>query len=195
MSSDKLFEFTDKQRELLAACSHLQAMTAIYRARMDMSPVEAYRAAGGKSSKAAEAAAAADVMSKPAARAFYDSLIESVAAEAILTREEALIRLSRAARVVVTDVFDIVDVEIGRDADGEPIYETVWRIKDGRTMSREAKAAIKYVKYGKYGLEVGMHDPLIATKQVAELQGWEAPKKIEAETKVAVIIRGDDAEL
>ena len=40
-------------------------------------------------------------------------------------------------------------------------------------------AAISELTAGKDGLKIKLHDPKAAIKQLAEMRGWEAPKKTE----------------
>ena len=179
------FELNDKQRRLMAECTHMQALFTINYARLGMSKVGAWRAAGGTAKdNQTERIAASDMFRKPSVRAFYDSLMEAAASEAVMSREEALTRLSRAARVVASDV---VDIETEVDDQGRAV--SVVKVKAFSAMTPEAKSAIKSVKQGRYGVELQLHDPLQAIKQLADLQGWEPPKKIEGELSITEIRR------
>lgn len=90
---------------------------------------------------------------------------EKLMQEAIMTREEALVRLSHVARAKLTDVADFDDEEV--------------RVRYAAELSETARAALCKVKQGKYGVEIELYNPLTAIKTLAEMQGWEAPKKTE----------------
>lgn len=103
---------------------------------------------------------------------------------AIMTREQALERLTRMACVQITDVAEFSEQVIGEDDNGQPVKQTVWRIKNSDELSPEAAASIKSITATKFGPKLEMHDPQSAIQQIAKLQGWEAPQKIDAQVTV-----------
>lgn len=145
-----------------------------------MKQIDAYKSAGGKA-KNDEAASAivSRMLSNAKVRAFYDALKARAATEAVMTREEALIRLTRSARVTINDIAEFDEKVIGENADGDPIIQTVWRMKGSNELSAHAASAIKSVTAQRGGAKIEMHDPLGAIKQLADMQGWSASKKLE----------------
>lgn len=188
MSRDD-FKLTDEQEELAEKLTHLQRMTIINLVG-GMDRVEAHRAAGGKA-KTDKAASniVGRMLDDVGVKAFYDSLVNSSASNSVMTREEALERLTRAARVTVLDIAEFADKQVGEDEDGNPVVQTVWQIKNSENMSPEAAAAIKSITATRMGPKLELHDPLSAIKQLADMQGWEAPKKIEGDFVVSEIRR------
>lgn len=145
-----------------------------------MKQIDAYKSAGGKA-KNDEAASAivSRMLTNDKVRAFYDALKARAATEAVMTREEALIRLTRSARVTINDIAEFDEKVIGENADGDPIIQTVWRMKGSNELSAHAASAIKSVTAQRGGAKIEMHDPLAAIKQLADMQGWSASKKLE----------------
>lgn len=144
---------------------------------------QAYRDAGGKA-KTDEAAdtSAYEIMSHHEVKAFYDSLVSSAAGDAILTRAEALERLSLIARTRITDVLEFETVEVettNKDGEPETKTETIWRMKESAELNELAASAIKSVTMTKFGPKIEMHDAPAAIAQVAKMQGWDAPQKID----------------
>ena len=68
---------------------------------------------------------------------------------------------------------------VGEDEDGQPVYQAVWSFRNSTLQDPDAMSAIAELTTGKDGIKLKMHDPKAAIKQLAEMQGWEAPKKSE----------------
>ncbi|MBT0598864.1 terminase small subunit, partial [Klebsiella quasipneumoniae] len=68
---------------------------------------------------------------------------------------------------------------VGEDDDGNPVFQAVWSFKDSLLQDPDAMSAISELTTGKDGTKLKMHDPKAAIKQLAEMQGWDAPKKTE----------------
>ncbi len=171
--------FTPQQLELASSLTPLQRMTVINMVAGKMSQREAYKEAGGKAKTDASAdAAVSRMLSDVKVNAFYESLLNTAAKEAVMTRTEALERLSRSARVTVLDIAEFSEEVVGNDDDGNPIVQTSWRIKNSDEMSLEAAASIKSITATKFGPKLEMHDAQGAIKQLSEMEGWAAPKKL-----------------
>lgn len=144
---------------------------------------QAYRDAGGKAKTDASAdAVVSEMLSDPKVDAFYQSLIAQAANSSILTREQALERLTLMASTEITDVLEFVTVDVkraGKDGDEETVEETIWRMKDSPDVERRARAAIKSVTMTKQGPKIEMYDATSAISQIAKMQGWETPSKAE----------------
>ncbi|MCW9549675.1 terminase small subunit [Klebsiella oxytoca] len=140
----------------------------------------AYKKAGGKA-KTDEAArvSASQIITKLNVQAFLKSVQYEAVSDAIMTRIEALERLTVIARTSISDLATFGTHLVGEDDDGRPIEQTVWRFKNSDEMTPEQMAAISELTAGKDGLKIKLHDAKAAIKQMAEMQGWEAPKKSE----------------
>ena len=136
--------------------------------------------AGGKA-KGLESidAAAYRLFSDVQVKAYYDSLIEAATNSAIMTREQALERLTKSAQVTITDVCEFRNVKVGEDDSGQPIYQTVWTIKDSENIPPHIAACIKSVTITKTGPKIELYDSNAAIKQLSTMEGWDAPKRSE----------------
>lgn len=175
MASKKL---TAEQQLLFDALTPLQQKfsLAIIKGK---NQTDAYKAAKGKARgdnlrKAAHAIATnCDVV------AFLKSVQGEVVDDAIMSREEALKRLTALGRTSLFDLAEFRNYVASEDEDGEPVMQATWSFKDSALVTPEAMAAIAELTAGPQGLKIKLHDPKAAIKQLAELEGWEAPKKTE----------------
>jgi phage terminase small subunit len=153
---------------------------------------EAYYAAGGKAkSDEAADATASEILSNPTVKAFHDSLISDAVSDAVLTRQKALERLSLMAATEITDILDFRTVEvqtIGKDGEMETAQETIWAMRDSPDVERKAKAAIKSVTMTKFGPKIEMYDATSAIAQIAKMQSWDAPAKLDVNATVGVSV-------
>ncbi len=97
--------------------------------------------------------------------------------KSIMTREEALERLSMHARIKITDICDFKFAEVGKEEDGSPIMKTVWTVKNSDDIRPEVAACIKSVSCGKDGPKIELYDSDGAIKQLSLMQGWNAAKE------------------
>ncbi|MEQ3653684.1 MAG: terminase small subunit [Glaciecola sp.] len=104
-------------------------------------------------------------------------LRDKAANDAVMTKQEALERLSNSARVTVDDIAVFSEQVIGEDENGNPVTQAAWRIKNSDEINPKALSAIKSVTATKMGPKLEMHDPQAAIKQLADLLGWNAPKE------------------
>lgn len=169
---------TPEQRKLAAKLTHLQKWTIIHSVS-GMSRYDGYKKAGGKGTKKSANNVIGKMLEKAAVLEFYDSLVSSAAAKSVMTREEALETLSKLARTTVKDVVEFKDAQVGQDADGNPVYQTVWKLKDYDAMDAGTAAAISELSTGRDGFKFKLHSQTGAIKQLSDLEGWDAPKKIE----------------
>lgn len=171
---------TPEQQALADQCTKMQRNTVINMVTGKMSQRQAYYAAGGK----AKTDTVADVivskmLGVAKVKAFYDSLIAAKVKSAIATREEILERLSLQSRVTITDICDFRHVQVGEDENGDPVYQTVWTMKDSKDIRPEHAACIKSVTVTKTGPKIELFDSTASAKLLAEMQGWQAPSKHE----------------
>ena len=143
MSTESL---TEEQKSLSDELTHLQRMTIIGMVCGNKSQRQAYYDAGGKA-KTGEAAdvVVSRMLTDVKVKAFYDSLVESAATEAVMTREQALERLTLVANTKITDILDFKYVEVETVKDGEVEVEetTIWRMKESEEINKVAASAIK----------------------------------------------------
>ena len=181
---------TPEQKLLFDALTELQQRTAI-NVLAGMSQRQGYYAAGGtsKSDEVADAVAS-ELLSNPKVKAFMDAMKEAAVSEAVMSRTEAMEKLSVLARTDLKDLVDFGEYELGSDADGNPIVQSSWRIKDSVFQDPDKMAAIAELTAGKEGIKIKTHSPLNAIKQLADMQGWNAAQKIDANLRVV----DDDSE-
>lgn len=170
---------TEEQQAMSAQLTNMQRLTVIGMVS-GMNQRQAYKAAGGKSkTDASMDAVVSRMLGNAKVRAFYDSLIDSSAKGSVMTRQEAMERLTKAARVTITDIAEFCEEVVGEDENGNPVMRTQWRIKNSSELSPEAAASIKSVTATKFGPKLEMHDPQGAIKQLGDMLGWNAPSKHE----------------
>lgn len=156
---------------------------------------QAYRDAGGKAKddKTADASAS-EILANPKVDAFYKSLIAEAITDAVMTRSEALERLSLMGRTRITDIVEFETVEVsakGDDGEDESKTQTIWRIKDSAELNELAASAIKSVTMTKFGPKIEMHDAASAIQQIAKMQGWEAAQKVDHGGAIALLDKED----
>ncbi|WP_071601220.1 terminase small subunit [Dickeya zeae] len=175
MASKKL---TAEQQQLFDALTPLQKKfsLAIIKGK---NQTDAYRKAGGKAKGDNLRKAAHQLATNIDVQAFIKSVQGEIVDEAIMGREEALKRLTSLGRMSLYDIAEFRNGVIGEGEDGQPVIQASWSFKDSALLSPEALAAISELTAGPQGLKIKMHDPKVAIKQLAEMQGWEAPKKNE----------------
>ena len=175
MASKKL---TAEQQKLFDVLTPLQKkfVTWIIKGK---NQTEAYKKAGGKSKGDAARSKASQIGSNSNVQAFIKSVQGEIIDEAIMTREEALKRLSKMGRTSLADIAEFSNSIVGEDDDGQPVFQAVWSFKDSALQDPDAMSAVSELTTGKDGIKLKMHDPKAAIKQLAEMQGWEAPKKSE----------------
>ena len=172
------FTLTPEQRKKAAKLTHLQKWTMIH-AASGMSKMDAYVKAGGKAKGKSANNVIGKMLEKGSVLAFYNSLVDSAAAKAVMTREEALETLTKIARTTVKDVVRFKDAQVGEDEHGNPVYQTVWSLIDYDAMDSASAAAIAELSTGRDGFKFKLHSQTGAIKQISDMEGWDAPKKIE----------------
>lgn len=112
-------------------------------------------------------------------------LNKSAVTAAVMTRTEALEKLSALARTDLKDLVEFGEYELGSDPEsGEPIIQSSWRIKPSALQDPAKMAAISELTTNKEGIKIKTHSPLAAIKQLADMQGWNAAQKIDANLRV-----------
>ncbi|CNE46883.1 MULTISPECIES: terminase small subunit [Yersinia] len=169
---------TEEQKALFDALTQLQKkfVTQILKGK---NQTDAYRKAGGKAKGDNLRKAAHVIATNCDVEAFLKSVQHETVNEAIMTFEEAMERLSVMGRTSIADLATFGTHVVGKDDDGNPIIQSVWSFKNASELKPEQMAAISELTAGKDGLKIKLHDPKAAIKQLAEMRGWEAPKKTE----------------
>lgn len=173
---------TEEQEALAAELTHLQRMTVIHMAS-GMTQAVAYKAAGGKATNDDSARAVVSRMLTDAnVKAFYDSLLSSAVSNAVMSRQEALERLSNVARTDLADLVEFGSYEVGSE-DGQPVIQATWKIKDSVLQDKNKMALISELSAGRDGVKIKTHSPLQAIQQLSKMQGWDAAVKQEVTGK------------
>lgn len=149
-----------------------------------MSQRQAYFEGGGtaEDDKVADAIASR-MLTDAKVAAFMDSMKESAVSNAVMSRQEALEKLSNLARTDLKDLVEFGSYELGSDGDGNPIVQAAWRIKDSVLQDPQKMAAISELTAGKDGIKIKTHSPITAIQQLAKMQGWESAGKLEVTGK------------
>ncbi len=109
-----------------------------------------------------------------------EELNRSAVTAAVMSRTEALEKLSALARTDLKDLVEFGEYELGSDPDsGAPIIQTSWRIKSSALQDPVKMAAISELTASKEGIKIKTHSPLTAIQQLAKMQGWEAAQKFD----------------
>lgn len=175
MASKKL---TAEQKLLFDALTALQKrfVTWILKGK---NQTDAYRKAGGKAKAEGARKAAHVIATNCDVEAFLRSVQQEVVNDAIMTRTEALERLSKMGRTSLMDIAEFRNCQVGENEEGKPVFQASWSFRDSALQDPEAMSAVAELTTGKDGVKLKMHDPKAAIKQLGEMQGWEAPKKTE----------------
>ncbi len=170
---------TEEQKALFDALTQLQKkfVTHILKGK---NQTQAYRKAGGKAKTSDSANVSANqIFNNLKVQAFIQSVQHETVNEAIMTYEEAMERLTLMGRTTIHDIATFGNYQIGEDEEGQPVFQASWKFKDSKNIKPEHLAAVAELSTGKDGLKIKLHDPKAAIKQLAEMRGWEAPKKAE----------------
>ena len=136
-----------------------------------MKPIDAYRASSGKAKPSAVTATVTEILANPNVVAFMKSVQIPAVDSGIMTRDEALRRLSTLARTKLSELVIFQEIEMARIVGGTEI-QTVWSIIPSALQDPEKLAAIAELTATKDGPKIKLHSPLAAIKQIAEMQGW-----------------------
>ncbi|HEM7577715.1 TPA: terminase small subunit [Serratia marcescens] len=169
---------TEEQKALFDALTALQKRFVTHLLN-GANQTEAYRKAGGRAKGDGERSKANQIVTNSNVQAFLKSVQYQAINEAIMTRTEALERLSKMGRTALTDIAEFKNCQIGEDEEGKPVYQASWAFRDSALQDPEAMAAVAELTTGKDGIKLKMHDPKAAIKQLGEMMGWEAPKQVD----------------
>jgi len=143
-----------------------------------MTQRQAYIEAGGRAkTPGAQDNSASVMLSRSKVRAFYDSLIEEAQSNAVMTKEQALVRLTQSAKVTMKDVCDFRNIQVGEDENGDPVHQTVWTVKNAEDIPSHIAACIKSVSITREGPKLELYDSNSSIKQLSDMLGWALPTK------------------
>lgn len=131
----------------------------------------AYSAQNMKPESVAVAASRALSNAKVALR--VSELRERSQTAAVMSRQEALERLTRIGRTSLSDLIDWRTVDLGADENGNPIQQTAWALKDSAAQDPNSLALISELSATKDGIKIKTHSQLQAIQQLAKMQGWD----------------------
>jgi len=174
----ELFTFNENQKEALSHLTALQARIVLNVVKGNMRQRDAYYAAGGvaKSDDVADCNTSI-ILARDDVKKFYEAMLEGIASDAIMTREEALTKLTVIARSTVKNVLIFSKIEVGTNSNGDPVYQSTWEIKKAEDMSDEHASAIAEITASGGNLKCKLHSQPAAIKQLAEMQGWNSAQK------------------
>ncbi|MDE9538120.1 terminase small subunit [Xenorhabdus bovienii] len=169
---------TDEQKVLFDALTPLQQKFALGILK-GLNQVDAYRKAGGKAEGDSAHVQASRMISFDKVKTFLAVMNQEAVSDAVMSRQEALERLSTMGRVSLHDIAEFRNSQIGEDDEGQPVFQATWQFKDSALQNPAALSAISELTTGKDGIKLKLHDPKAAIRQLADLMGWDAPKKTE----------------
>lgn len=102
-----------------------------------------------------------------------------VQTDSIMTRQEALERLSRIGRTSLSDLIEWRTAELGDDEDGNAVRQTGWHVKDSVAQDPKKMELIAELSTGRDGVKIKTHSQLQAIQQLAKMEGWESAAKHE----------------
>lgn len=164
---------TKEQQGLFAKLTRLQQAFALGIVE-GKTQRQAYIAAGGKAKN--QDVAACELLSTPKVKAFVESIQAAPANAAVMTREEAMARLSDIARTSAPDLVEIVSKRsVGRSR------KTTQQVllREDALSDPSKRAAIAELTQVKDGVKIKTHSPVQAIQQLARMQGWEAAQKFD----------------
>lgn len=145
-----------------------------------MTQRQAYKQAGGRAKTDASIdATVSEILSAPKVKAYYDALMGKTEQKAIATKEKVVAMLSAQVDLLITDICTFEHKQVGLDENDEPVYQTVWRMKDSKDIKPEHLACIKSVTATKAGPKIELFDKVASAKLLADMMGWQAPVKKE----------------
>lgn len=180
MSDGETELLSEEARALAEQCNerHVRFIQCVLSGKFD-SNTAAYQFVYPESSYDASRDSASKVLAIPCNKALYSQLREEQLMEGVLSRAEAMKILSDMASTSMGDLVVFGTVEAGTNEDGEPVHQAVWKFKDSQAMTAEQLRSISEVTAGRDGLRIKQHDQKAAIKQLAEMAGWNEPKKID----------------
>lgn len=181
----EITEFSEEQLLAYLALTPLQQGVALQRvANPHMSKVACYINGGGEAkSYDSQCQSAYQIFSNLQFDKFLKMFVAESTNPLVMGRDEILERLSMVARTSLSDVLDIIDTtdeDIINTETGEVVkQQTAWKLKDVDDMTNGGMMAVSELTATKDGFKIKTHSQLAAMKQLADLQGLNAPERKE----------------
>jgi phage terminase small subunit len=122
---------------------------------------------------------ACQLLASPNVALRVNELRERAETNAIMTRKEALERLTRIGRTSLSDLVEWRTADMGEDDEGNPVRQTGWHIKDSVAQDPKKMELIAELSTGRDGVKIKTHSQLQAIQQLAKMEGWESAAKHE----------------
>lgn len=170
---------TEEQEQLYKQLTKLQRSVAIERLNNPtLSDAEVYKLGKG-TAKGVDSinSSAYEILNNPAVLKFLDSFVEEKINSAIMSRDEMIESLSHIADADISEIVEFVNRPGVDLEDGMQVWQSTVRVKDMKDLTPLQRKMIKGIKQTKYGIELTLHDPMQAKKQLAALCGYDAPVK------------------
>ena len=176
MSKSSLVDMTEEQKDLFGALTPLQQKVSTY-SLSGKSNIDSYKLGGGKAKKQETAeCCASEILSNPKVKAFLECMRHEAVRGAVMTRLEMSERLSTLARVNMSDLIEWRKTTT-LDAEGNQVEQAMWALKESSELDEYQLAAIAEVTAGREGFKIKQHSPLLAMKQLADVEGYNAAIK------------------
>lgn len=150
---------------------------------------ECYRRAGGDAkTPSGISSGASEILNNPDIKVILDSVKIETFDESIASREEILRDLTNMTRMSVFDFLDLIN------ADDELVEMNTGNVLTGKTgiiirskkdIPEELHRFVKSIKPKKDGMEIEFHDTMKARQMLIDMQGYNAPTKLEHSGVVA----------
>lgn len=181
-TGDRIVELTDEQLNAYDALTKLQRGVALA-SLAGNEPADAHRIGGGKCKNESQRYdLGIQILVNPSVKHFLSTMAVDPSPEiasAVLSRDEILRDLSDIARTDLRAVVSFTERPLIDMENGMEVLSSAIHVKSMDEIPEHAWKAIKSVKQTKNGLELVMHDTLVARKQITEMCGYNAPTKTE----------------
>lgn len=146
---------------------------------LNMTLIENYKQSRGtaKTENTMEATAC-EILANPKVDSFIQLAKNQRLKNTIMTRQEACEILSNDARANIHELvtFDVVETA---DAKGDLKKQAIWDLTESAKQDPNKLAWITELQSGPQGFKFKIHDHKQAIKQLAEMEGWNKPTKID----------------
>ncbi|OTA16762.1 terminase [Xenorhabdus beddingii] len=143
--AQKKLTLTDEQKVIFDALTPLQQKFALGILK-GLNQVDAYRKAGGKAKGESARTQASRMITFDNVKTFLDAMNQEAVSDAVMSRQEALERLSHMGRVSIHDIADFRNSQIGEDEEGQPVFQAAWQFKDSKPRRAECHLRTDYRK-------------------------------------------------
>jgi len=129
----------------------------------------------GRKTKASAEKLAAEILSDKAINALVESVTSAEDDGDIMTRKEALRRLTRFGRASISKIAELTNVEMV-DANGLSFNSLNVSLKDSTNLTDDDISIISEITAKNGAFKVKIHSPLSAIEQIRKMEGWDNDK-------------------